>query len=423
MRMNAYDVHTITEPKPTTATGAAVSVNSTLTGTSLRKGRGRRKVCVVITARPSYSRIKTALQAIKEHPALELQLVVAASALLERYGSAVNYIEKDGFTITAKVFNVLEGENLTAAAKTTGIGILELSSVFHNLCPDIVVTIADRFETMATAIAASYMNIPLAHVQGGEVTGNIDEKVRHAITKLADIHLVASEDAYHRVLKLGEDPASVFITGCPSIDLAAEVRENARLNFEPYKKYGGVGAFPLLNGGYIVVMQHPVTTEYKESKKHIEATLVALKDAPLPVLWFWPNVDAGADGTSAGIRTFREKHLLPHAHFFKNMEPNDFLRLLCNARCLVGNSSVGIRECAFLGVPVVNIGSRQNRRHRGNNVIDVDYSSACIKNAVNHWLTNGRPVQSHIYGGGRAGKNIAEILATAALRFHKTISY
>ena len=160
----------------------------------------KRKIAVVITARPSYSRVKTVLTAIKKHPELELQLIVAASALLDRYGSAVNYIEKDGFEVAAKVFNVLEGENLTAAAKTTGIGILELSTVFDNLKPDIVVTVADRFETMATAISASYMNIPLAHIQGGEVTGNIDEKVRHSITKLADYHFVASENAKNRVI-------------------------------------------------------------------------------------------------------------------------------------------------------------------------------------------------------------------------------
>ncbi|MEL7163499.1 MAG: UDP-N-acetylglucosamine 2-epimerase, partial [Bacteroidota bacterium] len=136
----------------------------------------QRKVAVVVTARPSYSRVKTALRAIDEHPELELQLIVAASALLERYGTAVRYMERDGFQIAARVFNVLEGENLTAQAKTTGLGIMELSSVFANLHPDVVVTVADRFETMATAIAASYMNIPLVHIQGGEVTGNIDEK-------------------------------------------------------------------------------------------------------------------------------------------------------------------------------------------------------------------------------------------------------
>jgi UDP-hydrolysing UDP-N-acetyl-D-glucosamine 2-epimerase len=383
----------------------------------------RRKICVVVTARPSYSRIKTALQAIKEHPKLELQLVVAASALLDRYGSAVQYIEKDGFHIAAKVFNVLEGENLTAAAKTTGLGIMELSSVFENLRPDMVVTVADRFETISTAIAAAYMNIPLVHIQGGEVTGNIDEKVRHSITKLADYHFVASADAYERVIKLGENPSNVFNTGCPSIDLADKVIQNPNLDFNPYEKYGGVGVCPDLSNGYVVVMQHPVTNEYQDSRKHINETLIAVKDLHLPVLWFWPNVDAGADGTSAGIRAFREKHLTHHIHFFKNMEGEDFLKLLFNSKCLVGNSSVGIRECAYLGVPVVNVGSRQNRRARGNNIIDVDYNSITIKGAIDSWLNSGKPKRSDVYGGGNAGEQIANLLATNSLIFHKTISY
>lgn len=383
----------------------------------------KRKICVVVTARPSYSRIKTALQAIKEHPQLELQLVVAASALLDRYGSAVNYILNDGFEISAKVFNVLEGENLTAAAKTTGIGILELSTVFDNLKPDMVVTIADRFETMATAIAASYMNIPLVHIQGGEVTGNIDEKVRHSITKLADYHFVASEGAKERVIKLGEEEASVFNTGCPSIDLAKNVLEQPNLNFDPYEKYGGVGTSPDLSNGYIVVMQHPVTTEYADSRKHINETLQAVKDLNIPVLWFWPNVDAGADGTSTGIRSFRETHKPTHIHFFKNMEGEDFLRLLTNSKCLIGNSSVGIRECAYLGVPVVNIGTRQNRRERGANITDVDYNHITIEQAIQDWLSSPSPSLSTVYGGGDAGKKIAQLLAEQPLKFHKTISY
>jgi UDP-hydrolysing UDP-N-acetyl-D-glucosamine 2-epimerase len=383
----------------------------------------KRKIAVVITARPSYSRVKTALRAILQHPELELQVIVSASALLDRYGSAVNYIERDGFTIAAKVFNVLEGENLTAAAKTTGLGILELSTVFDNLKPDIVVTIADRFETMATAIAASYMNIPLAHIQGGEVTGNIDEKVRHAITKLSDYHFVASQGAYERVLKLGENPDTVFNTGCPSIDLAAEVSHNPDLKINPYAKYGGVGNHPDLSNGYLVVMQHPVTNEYKESRKHIEETLEAVKDFTKPVLWFWPNVDAGADGTSNGIRAFRESHHPHHMHFFKNMEGEDFLRLLLHADCLIGNSSVGIRECAYLGVPVVNIGTRQNRRERGNNVMDVDYNAAAIKNAITLLQQQTKPKRSSVYGGGHAGQTIADLLASLPLQFHKTIQY
>lgn len=363
------------------------------------------------------------MKAIQEHPELELQLVVAASALLDRYGSAINFIEKDGFKIAAKVFNVLEGENLTAAAKTTGIGILELSSVFENLKPDIVVTIADRFETMATAISASYMNIPLVHIQGGEVTGNIDEKVRHSITKLADYHFVASNDAYERVIKLGEDPVTVFNTGCPSIDLANKIKQNPGLDFDPYDKYGGVGARPDLSNGYIVVMQHPVTNEYQDSRKHINETLHAIKEIGFPVLWFWPNVDAGADGTSSGIRTFREENKNLDFHFFKNMEGEDFLKLLYNCKCLVGNSSVGIRECAYLGVPVVNIGSRQNKRARGENVVDVGYEREAIASAVKHFIQNGKPKPSYVYGGGEAGKQIAALLAELPYRFHKTIQY
>lgn len=383
----------------------------------------KRKIAVVITARPSYSRVKSVLQAIAAHPHLELQLIVAASALLDRYGSAVNYIEKDGFHIAARVFNVLEGENLTAAAKTTGIGILELSTVFDNLKPAVVVTVADRFETMATAICASYMNIPLAHIQGGEVTGNIDEKVRHAITKLADYHFVASTDAQNRVLKLGENKEMVFNTGCPSIDLALPVVDSKKLGFNPYQKYGGVGAAPDISNGYLVVMQHPVTNEYALSRTQIEATLHAIKELNTPTLWFWPNVDAGADGTSSGIRSFREHFAIEQVHFFKNMESEDFLQLLYHSNGLVGNSSVGIRECAFLGVPVINIGSRQHRRQQGGNVMDVDYDKNSIKNAIESHFKNGRKASSHIYGTGKAGTSIAQLLHTLPLRFHKTIVY
>jgi UDP-hydrolysing UDP-N-acetyl-D-glucosamine 2-epimerase len=383
----------------------------------------KRKICVVITARPSYSRIKTALDAIKSHPDLELQLVVAASALLDRYGSAVQYIEADGFVINARVFNVLEGENLTAAAKTTGIGILELSTVFDNLRPDIVVTVADRFETMATAIASTYMNIPLAHVQGGEVTGNIDEKVRHAITKLADYHFVASQDALERVIRLGEDPTMVFNTGCPSIDLAAIIMKPGSKAFDPYVKYGGVGNKPDLSKGYWVVMQHPVTTEYSESRKHIEETLLALNASELPALWFWPNVDAGADGTSTGIRAFREREQPRQLHFFKNMEPEDFLHLLTQAKGLIGNSSVGIRECSFMGVPVINIGTRQTGRARGKNVMDVGYDRPSIEAAMKSILTKPRPAQDNTYGGGDAGIKIASLLATLPFRFDKKIQF
>lgn len=385
----------------------------------------KRKICVVVTARPSYSRVKTALSAIKTHPELELQLVVAASALLNRYGSAVDYIEEDGFQIDAKVFNVLEGENLTAAAKTTGIGILELSSVLDNLKPDAVLTVADRFETMATAIASTYMNIPLIHLQGGEVTGNIDEKVRHSITKLADLHLVSTERAKERVIRMGEDPGKVFVTGCPSIDIADAVLSDSSLNFDPLKKYGGVGGDLDYSKGYLVLMQHPVTTEYELSRKHMECTLEALAELGLPTFVFWPNVDAGSDGTSKALRSFREHEnsRARNFHFFKNMLPSDFLKLLANSSCLVGNSSVGIRECAYLGVPVVNIGNRQNRRERGANVIDVEHDKLEIKNAIISHIEHGSYKSDQIYGQGDAGMQIANIIAKFEFDIIKVLSY
>ena len=318
---------------------------------------------------------------------------------------------------------VLEGENLVTSAKSTGIGLSELATVFDNEKPDAVVTVADRYETLATAVAAAYMNIPLVHVQGGEVTGSIDEKVRHAVTKLANLHLVSTKLARERVIKLGEAPGSVVLTGCPSIDIAAEVAARPQLDFDPFERYGGVGPREDLSKGYLVVMQHPVTTEYEEARKQVEETLYAVKDSSLPVLWFWPNVDAGSDGTSKGIRVFREKEKPANFHFFRNMLPEDFLRLLCRSTAIVGNSSVAIRECSFLGVPAVNIGSRQTGRERGRNVIDVDHERRAIAGAIQEHIRRGRPEPDRLYGDGKAGTKIADTLATAELTIEKRLAY
>ncbi|HXD19214.1 MAG TPA: UDP-N-acetylglucosamine 2-epimerase [Vicinamibacterales bacterium] len=383
----------------------------------------KRRICVVVTARPSYSRIRTALCAIQQHPDLELQLVVAASALLERYGNAIQAIEHDGFEIAERVYMVLEGENLVTSAKSTGIGLSELATTFDNIEPDAVVTVADRYETLATAVAAAYMNIPLVHVQGGEVTGSIDEKVRHSVTKLSNLHLVSTRLARERVIRLGEEPSTVVLTGCPSIDIAAEIARTPALDFDPFEKYGGVGAKPDLSKGYLVVMQHPVTTEYEEARTQVEETLHAVRDIDLPVLWFWPNVDAGADGTSKGIRVFREREQPSNFHLFRNMFPADFLRLLVNSTAIVGNSSVAIRECSFLGVPAVNIGSRQQGRERGANVIDVAHDRNAIRAALDEHRRRGRAPGDHLYGDGHAGERIADCLATAPLSIEKRLTY
>ena len=384
----------------------------------------KRKICVVITARPSYARVRTALEAIRDHADLELQLVVAASALLDRYGNAVNVIEQEGFKIDRQVYMILEGENLVTSAKSTGLGLAELATVFDDLKPDAVVTIADRFETMATAVAASYMNIPLVHIQGGEITGSIDEKVRHAITKLADIHLVASDKAAERVVRMGEDQERVFVTGCPSIDLARMARDTEPRNLDTtLAHYGGVGSDVDLSDGYIVVLQHPVTTEYEQALDHVTHTLSAVRGGEYPTLWFWPNVDAGSDGTSKGIRIYRENYPMSRVHFYKNMKPLDFLSVLINSKGIVGNSSVAIRECAYLGVPAVNIGSRQQGRDRGRNVIDVGYDEAEIRTAIDRCWGSEERASDTVYGDGEAGRNIADVVASADLSIEKMLNY
>ncbi len=384
----------------------------------------KRKVCVVVTARPSYARVKTALQAIRDHDDLELQLVIAASALLDRYGTVTKVIEQEGFRIDRRVFMVLEGESLVTSAKTTGIGLSELATVFNDLQPDVVVSIADRYETIATSIAAAYMNIPLAHIQGGEVTGSIDEKTRHANTKLADIHLVSCAPAAERVIRMGENPDMVFVTGCPSIDLAREALAKDKGDVASLiAKYTGVGPPVDPSKPYIVVMQHPVTTQYASSREHMRLTLEAVHACGHQALWFWPNVDAGSDGTSSAIRTFRENHPTMNAHFYKNMAPMDFLSLLINSRGIVGNSSVAIRECSYLGVPAVNIGSRQERRDRGRNVIDVPHDRSAIEHAIAKiWNMKDRN-HDDIYGTGDAGKKIADVLARVPLTIEKTLQY
>jgi len=384
----------------------------------------KRKICVVITARPSYARIRTALATIRDHEQLELQLVVAASALLNKYGGTVDVIEKEGFKVDRRVYSILDGENLVTSAKSTGLGLAELATVFDDLKPDMVVTIADRFETMATAVASAYMNIPLVHIQGGEVTGSIDDRVRHAITKLADVHLVSCEAAATRVKRMGEAEDRVFVTGCPSIDIARLVQQQPKPDIgQLLSKSGGVGADLNVSKGYVVVLQHPVTTEYELARDHINETLHAIRDAGHPTLWFWPNVDAGSDGTSGGIRAFREQHELAHVHFYKNLPPEHFLHVLIASNGIIGNSSAAIRECSYLGVPAVNIGTRQRGRDRGHNVIDVAPVRAEIRKAIDENYTRGRVEDSKLYGDGFAAQRIADVLATIDPSIEKPIIY
>lgn len=381
----------------------------------------RRKICVVIGSRANYARIKSAMTALRENPAVQLQLVVTASALLYRFGNAVETIRADGSVPDATLYCSIDGENPATMAKSTGLAIIELSTTFLTLAPDIVLTVADRYETLANAIAASYMNIAVAHTQGGEVSGSIDESVRHAITKLSHIHFPATARAEQVLLRLGEDPDRVFRTGCPSLDLVSEI--DLTLTLEAIGRYGGTGAALDFLRPFCLVVQHPVTTEYGRGGEQIIETIAAIDRLGMQAVWLWPNVDAGSDDVSKRIRAYRETRDPPFVHFYRNFSPEDYLRFLAASSCIVGNSSSGLREAALLGTPAVNIGSRQDRRERGVNVVDVPHSAEAIAAAVTRQVDHGRYPSDPLYGDGQAGVRIANVLATVPLNIGKRLHY
>jgi UDP-hydrolysing UDP-N-acetyl-D-glucosamine 2-epimerase len=369
-----------------------------------------RRICIVVASRANYGRVKYLMRAVQSHPDLHLQVIVGASILLERFGKAINVIKADGFTPDRSIHYVIEGETLVTQAKSTGLGIVELSSAFEDLQPDMVVTVADRFETMATAIAASYLNIPLVHLQGGEVSGNIDDRVRHAITKLADLHFVASELSAQRVVSMGENPRYVFNYGCPAMDILAN--EDLSISNEQMSRYLGVGRPIDWSKPYVLMIQHPVTTSYGHGYEEVSQTLLALKSLPdLQKVVLWPNIDAGSDDVSKGIRHFREFNANQPIYYYKNFSPEDYARVLNNALCCVGNSSSFIREAAYLGVPSVIVGDRQQGREHGRNVVFAGYDRNHIAAQVSAQVDHGRYQPDHLFGHGDAGNRIAEELA------------
>jgi UDP-hydrolysing UDP-N-acetyl-D-glucosamine 2-epimerase len=382
-----------------------------------------RKICVVIGSRANYSSIKSAMQAIERHPDLELQVVVAASALLDRYGQVVNLVQKDGFAIAGKVHMLIEGESPLTMAKSTGLGLLELPTIFEHLQPDYVLTVGDRFETMATTLAAAYMNIPLAHTMGGEVSGTIDESIRHAVTKFSHVHFPACSDARERIVKLGERPEDIHLVGCPRIDLVAELLSQNGGAIGPHLFWEGVGGKFDLNEPFLLLSQHPVTTEYGEGERQITETLMAVSKLGTPTIALWPNADAGSDDVARGMRKFREHYDDSKIHFFKNLPTDVYVRLMQHTSCVVGNSSSAIREGAFIGTPAVDIGSRQAGRQRGRNVTNVGYARTEIADAVEYQMKQGRYPSESIYGDGKAGVRIAGVLSCCNVRIQKQITY
>ena len=381
----------------------------------------RRRVCVVVASRANYARIKSVLAAVKAHPDLELQVIAGASAVLERFGNSVDVMAMDGFAPDATIRLIIEGENPATMAKSTGLGLLELPTVFEMLRPDIVVTVADRFETIATAVAAAYMNIPVAHTQGGEVSGSIDESVRHAVTKMAHVHFPATELSARRIIAMGEDPAMVFNVGCPSIDLVAQT--DLGLRPDALNQLGGVGSRIDPARPFVLMMQHPVTTEFGAGLDQINATIRAVASLGMQALVFWPNVDAGSEQVAKGLRQFRETGDDHGFHFFRNLPPEVFVRLMAHCAVMVGNSSAALREGAYLGTPAVTVGTRQTDRETGGHVLRVGHDRDESPAALRAPLAHGRYAPDHLFGDGTAGGRIADILARVEPRVQKRLHY
>lgn len=370
------------------------------------------RIVVVITARPSYSRVKSFISLLNNDNEIDLLVVASAGTLLEKYGAIVNLIKKDGFNVVSELNNVLEGSTLSNSVTGVGLSLIQLADCLTKLSPDYVITIADRYETIATAITSSYLNLKTIHIQGGEVSGSIDNKVRNAVTQLSDIHFVSTSAAFGRLINMGISPNFVFNTGCPSIDLAREVMNSENnLPDDFLSSIGTIGENFSLTEDYIVVLQHPDTDEVDRTYEQIHETLLAVKEVNMPTVLFWPNIDAGSDIISKNLRIYINENPNQKIKFVKNLEGKVFLRLLKQSKVLIGNSSVGIRECAFLGLPVVNIGNRQNKRERAQNVIDVDYCSSDIVRAINKQLIHGLYETDILYGDGFASiKMYNEIL-------------
>lgn len=383
----------------------------------------KRKICIVITTRGNYAKMSKVMEAIEACPDLELQLILGGGLVLPKYGFDVEKRIASRFRIDRTVHFLVEGDTPVTMAKSAGLALSDFTTAFDDLAPDFVVVIADRFECLPIAMAASYMNIPVAHVEGGEVSGSIDESVRHAITKMSHLHFPATAGAAKRIERLGENPDNIFIVGCTSLDMLTDIDLTDLGPLGEVQRNAGVGAEVDLSQPYLLVIQHPVTTEYDDNLAHIRETLSAAQASGLGVFVIWPNMDAGSDGISKGIRHFRETRNPGNFHFFKSLPFEYYATLLNNAACIVGNSSSGIREASFLGVPSVSIGTRQAGRERGENVVDVSYDHDSILRAINDQVSHGRYPRSSIYGNGNAAGMIASILRKVQVLPQKRIIY
>jgi UDP-hydrolysing UDP-N-acetyl-D-glucosamine 2-epimerase len=369
-----------------------------------------KRIFIVITARPSYSRIRSFLDAVKVNPGnLDVSVICAGAALSETHGNISELIELDGHKIEAKLHCLVLGDKPISMVNTVSSFISQLGNYLHLNRPDAIMTIADRYETISTAICASYQNIPLIHIQGGEISGNIDDRVRSAVTSFSDYHFVSNKYAYDRVAAIVRKELNIFNVGCPSIDLCSSIKKLDKDELQGLLNHSGVGSMIDIQKPYLVVLYHSDTEEYQSSGKYIKYILDALSSIDIQKIIIWPNSDAGSQELSHEIRAFREcnKSVI---RYIKNIPGEQFLSLLHGSNLLIGNSSVGIRECSYLGVKVLNIGNRQRNRDRAENVIDLPELSQDLVRIIQKSIFADKHEKSHLYGQGRSGIEIRNIL-------------
>ncbi|RYD59427.1 MAG: UDP-N-acetylglucosamine 2-epimerase (hydrolyzing) [Sphingobacteriales bacterium] len=365
-----------------------------------------RKIGLLTGSRGEWGYIRPILREIEESQDMGYQLIVTHMQLLPEFGMAVNEIEREGFTVHEKLYMTLDGYNNITMTKSLGLLLVELTSTLARLKPDILLLAGDRGEQLMGAIAGGHMGIPVAHIQAGELSGNIDGIVRHSITKLAHIHFAANEEFAERVRKMGEQDFRVFNTGAPQLDELVKgdytplAELNAKFNLQPEEEI-------------LLAVQHPVTEEEEAAGAHIQETIAALKNIGLKTMMIYPNADAG----SAEVRKELQKLKGTNIQLYRNLPRRDYLGLMRSARAIVGNSSSGILEAPSFGLACVNIGRRQNGRPQADNVINVvEYNRQGIEDAIKTALNPGFQQVARAavnpYGDGQSTKRIVNILRT-----------
>ena len=381
----------------------------------------RRKILFITERRADYSRLKPIMKLVQKSKRLELQLVVTGLHLVKAFGETKRVITHDGFQIDASipVFSSKDKDDGATMSRALASYIAKLTDVVERLKPDIIFCGFDLDAHLAAAIVGIHMNIPVAHIQGGERSGTIDEVLRHAITKFSHIHFVATKESKKRVIRLGENPKHVFLVGSPSLDTIRSIFYPSRKDI--FKRYGLDPLKPL-----IIFSQHPVTTEVHDVERQIRESLAAVRSTQrrtgAQVLAIYSNNDAGGKRIVARLKK-SDFMVFPHIVY------EDYLRLLKHAHVLVGNSSAGIHEAPSYGLPAVDIGTRQQYREKGKNVIEVPNRRALIERALYTAMTDTklRAVIKHAknpYDQGRTAHKVVRILETIELpNVQKVLSY